>query len=243
MNSLNNLTENALNYMYFNIDRKYFEIIESKNKIKSLFESYWFKEEIAQIEIKTHNDFYKLNDYIEQIKKDKELFKRLFNYPLKRTGNAEVMLYLFIKNSYLSTSSTAGSDIIINDEYFEIKNCIISKKYKSKELYYSNFKLGNSFCVRALINEIENYFKFIPKGSEISEARNCKFFLEIEERYRDIVYNNYFSKHNIIFIDKEGFIKFVGKINKEDIFIDTITEGTIKPMIIINKENKECEEN
>ena len=42
-----------------------------------------------------------------------------------------------------------------------------------------------------------------------------------------------FNKHNLLFIDKNGIIQFVGKVQKENIFIDTITEGTIKPMILI----------
>lgn len=229
----NCLEQIATKYMYFNIDRKHFESTISKQEIKELFEKYWFQKNIKELKIKKQKDIYLLNKYIKEIKENSELFNRLFNYPLKRTGNAEVMLYLLIKNAYLSPMSSSGKDIIINYKHYEIKHCIVSKKYKSEELYFSNFKLGSSFCVRSLINIIEDYFNFIPKGSEISEARNTTEFLEIENKYREFVYENYFGKHNIIFIDKEGFIKFVGNVKKENIFIDTITEGTIKPMIRI----------
>ena len=225
----------ATQYMYFNLDRKLFQGTEYKASIKELFEKYWFFEEISQLHIKEEKDIFLLNSYVFYIKNlNINLFNRLFHYPLKRTGNAEVMLFLLIQNSFLSSVSTAGNDIVINDIHYEIKNCLISKKYKSEELYYSNFKLGNSFCTRNIINNIENYFGYIPRGSEISEARNDSDFLRIEEDYRELVYNEYFSKHNMLFITKCGEIRYIGKIKKEQIFIDTLTEGTIKPMILCN---------
>lgn len=227
------LLKSATKYMYFNIDRKLFQTIEYKNEIKELFEKHWFFEEIKQQYIQNECDIFLLNDYILYIKNNIDLFNRLFHYPLKRTGNAEVMLFLLIKNSFLSNISTSGSDIVIADRHYEIKHCLISKKYKSTQKYYSNFKLGNSFCPRIILNNIENYFNAVPKGSEIARARKDDEFLKIENQYRNLVYQEYFSKHNMLFIDKHGEIKFVGKVKKEDIFIDTITEGTIKPMILI----------
>lgn len=224
---------NACTYMYFNLDRKLFQSTEFKDEIKELFEKYWFFEKIEQLTVKEEKDIFLLNDYVLYIKNNKNLFNRLFHYPLKRTGNAEVMLFLLLKNSFLSNSGTTGNDIIINNIEYEIKNCIVSKKYKSDSLYFSNFKLGNAFCIRNIINNIENYFKLIPKGSEIAEARKDSEFLRIEEEYRNVVYNEYFNKYNLLFIDKHGIIHFVGKVQKENIFIDTITEGTIKPMILI----------
>lgn len=229
--------ELATKYMYFNLDRKLFQTLEFKEDIKNLFNKYWFSEishEIQQIQIKEESDILKFNTLLYNIKeKDKNLFYRLFHYPLQRSGNGEVLLYLFLENSYLSSSSTSGRDIIINDTHYEIKNCTVSKKYKTDQYFYSNFKLGNSFCIRNIINNIENYFNYIPRGSEIAAARVDSVFLQIESEYREIVYREYFSKHRMIFIDKEGIIKFIGKVQKEDIFIDTITEGTIKPMIKI----------
>lgn len=227
------LLESATKYMYFNIDRKMFQTIEYKDEIKELFEKYWFFEEIKQLNIQKESDIFLLNSYILNIKNNINLFNRLFHYPLKRTGNAEVMIFLLIKNSFLSNISSSGSDIVIDDTHYEIKHCVVSKKYNTGKFFYNNFKLGNSFCTRNIINNIENYFRGIPRGSEISEARNNTEFLEIEEEYRELVFTEYFSKHNMLFIDKHGEIKFVGKVKKENIFIDTITEGTIKPMILI----------
>ena len=225
---------NACTYMYFNLDRKLFQTDEFKDEIKELFEKHWFFEKINQLTVKNTADIYNLNSYVSYIKnKDLDLFNRLFHYPLKRTGNSEVMLFLLFENAYLSNSGASGNDIIINNIEYEIKNCIVSKKYKSDSLYFSNFKLGNAFCVRNIINNIENYFNKIPKGSEIAEARKDSDFLRLEEEYRNVVYNEYFNKHDMIFIDKYGEIRFVGKVLKENIFIDTITEGTIKPMILI----------
>lgn len=223
----------ACDYMYFNLERKLFQTLEYKDGIKELFEKYWFFEEIEQIFIQEENDIFLLNKCILYIKNNINLFNRLFHYPLKRTGNAEVMLFLLIKNSFLSNSSSCGNDIIINDIEYEIKNCVVSRKYKSEGIYFSNFKLGNSFCTRNIINNIEDYFGEIPRGSEIAAFREESEFLKIEEEYRNVVYTEYFSKHNMIFIDKEGIIQFVGTVKKENIFIDTITEGTIKPMILI----------
>lgn len=223
----------ACDYMYFNLERKLFQTLEYKDGIKELFEKYWFFEEIEQIQIQDENDIFLLNKCILYIKNNMNLFNRLFHYPLKRTGNAEVMLFLLIKNSFLSNSSSCGNDIIINDIEYEIKNCVVSRKYKSEGIYFSNFKLGNSFCTRNIINNIEDYFGEIPRGSEIAAFREESEFLKIEEEYRNVVYTEYFSKHNMIFIDKEGIIQFVGTVKKENIFIDTITEGTIKPMILI----------
>ena len=226
--------ESATTYMYFNLDRSLFQTTEYKQEIRELFETHWFLEEIPQLNVKCETDIFLLNSSILYIKDNKNLFSRLFHYPLKRTGNAEVMLYLFLENSFLSNSGTSGNDIIINDVEYEIKNCVVSKKYKSQEPYYSNFKLGHSFCTRNIINNVENYFAMIPKGSEIAEARKDPEFLKIEEDYRDIVYQEYFSKHRMIFIDKSGEIQFVGLVDRENIFIDTITEGVIKPMILID---------
>jgi hypothetical protein len=227
------LLESATKYMYFNINRKLFQTVDYKGLIKELFEKHWFLGEINQLTVEKESDIILLNNYISSIKNNGILFNRLFHYPLKRTGNAEVMLFLLIKNSFLSNISSSGTDIVINNNHYEIKHCVVSKKYNTNKMFYNNFKLGNSFCPRPVVNNVENYFGKIPKGSEMAEARKDPKFLEIESEYRDLVYSEYFSKHNMLFIDKHGEIKFVGKIKKENIFIDTITEGTIKPMILI----------
>ena len=107
---------NACTYMYFNLDRKLFQSTEFKDEIKELFEKHWFFEKINQLTVKKEQDIFLLNSIILYIKNhNKNLFSRLFHYPLKRTGNAEVMLFLLLKNSFLSNSGTAGNDIIIND--------------------------------------------------------------------------------------------------------------------------------
>ncbi len=225
------LFSEATEYMYFNLERNLFQSKNYREQILSLFKKHWFKGDIEQIDISHSNDFYKLNSIIENIRSNDMLFKRLFHYPLKRTGNAEVLLFLLINNSYLSSARTSGKDIIVGNDSYEVKNCRVSRKYKSDDFYFSNFKLGNSLPLDYIINEICCFYNRVPKGSEINKLRDNADFLKIEEQYRNIAFNNYFKNNNIVFIDKNGVVQFSGQIKKEQIYIDTITEGTIKPMI------------
>jgi len=223
----------ATKYMYFNIDRKFFQTLEYKSEIQKLFEDNWFFSSVQTLYINNPDEIYRLNAIISRIRQETpELFSRLFHYPLKRTGNAEVLLFLLIQNAYLSVSSVSGRDIVINDVHYEVKNCLVSRKYGSEDMFYSNFKLGNTLGTRNIINSIEVYFGKIPRGSEIESARTDPEFLRIEEEYRRVAYDEYFGLHKMIFVDKTGQILYVGNIQKDDIFIDTITEGVIKPMIL-----------
>lgn len=225
----------------FNIDTKDFESLERKSEIQHLFNKHFFPKFRLSKTIKQDVSKDKLNHLISLLKnEDVQMFKRMHNYNLSGIGPGEVTLFFLIDDAHLGGGSSAGIDLIIGSDKYEVKAVNISKEKMAKD-----FKLGGTFSLAPIIEgikelQIQNNIKptsevcvsKIRKLREISPNR----FKKIEKGYRALAYNNYFKNHEIIFINnspssKLGEIVGIKRVKKKDIFIERVTSGTVKPLV------------
>ena len=125
-----------------------------------------------------------------------------------------------------------------------------SNKYEIKSVNVStdnhayNFKLGGTFSISDIMSDIQKLNETVngKKKSEVTigdinkiKSKAPKEWKAIEQRYRDVTYKNYFSKESIMFIYNTGpnlgTIASIKKVKKNEIFLERVTSGTIKPRV------------
>lgn len=224
----------------FNLQPKDFETNDNKNAIQWLFKSHFFPKFNLD---KTGDgiDMNRLNKLIDQLRSEnRALLQALHKYPMKGLGPGEILLYFLVKDGYLGGGTSAGVDMTTtsDNKKYEIKACNLST-----DKFLFNFKLGGTFNTSDLITEALNLKRDAKAGGEgvntsaIKEIKK-QFPTEwntLEDKYRDRAYENYFKKHATIFMynstSKMGSIITVKNVKKEDIFLDRVTSGIIKPRI------------
>ena len=243
-----NIIQNGLDLKFINRASK----VTSFNLVSKDLQNLRYKKEIQYLFNKNLFPEFNLNSTIDLVDKDKlnilinELrlsnnFNFLHNYNLKGFGPGEITLYFLINTSYLGGGSSAGIDMFVEDKKYEIKAVSITK-----DGFAYNFKLGGnvplSSTILSLIN-LTNYFKLEGNKTEIKSSVLSKLkeldsssFKKIEEEYAEIAYENYFKNHEIIFINNAvssrlGLIESIKYVKKDDIFIERVTSGTVKPRI------------
>ena len=224
----------------FNIVTKDFETLKFKKEIQYLINKNWFPE----FDLKnTMNGVSKdrLNTIIQSLRgSNKSNFLKLHKYPLKGIGPGEATLFFLIDDAKLGGGGSAGVDLIVGSNKYEIKAVDITS-----DGYATNFKLGATFSTADIIRELQDLKKQTGgAGSEVNkselEAIRKKFpgdLARIEKDYIDRSYNNYFKNHDIIFIrnstGKIGDIEAIKKVEKKEISLERVTSGVIKPKVKI----------
>jgi hypothetical protein len=236
--------KNAEHAKSFSLEARDFQSTKYKNEIQFIIGTQWFKNfDLTKTISSTSLNASKINTLIKQLKNtNSRNFDNLFKYNLSGLGNGEVLLYFLLDKASLGGGSSSGLDIVIGNEGYEMKAVNISA-----DGYAYGFFTGRTLNVSAITERLATCVKDefegkIPASTQeirksaigtLRENKN-KTFLKIENDYRDLVYNNYFSKHKTIFFDnKTGEIAFMGIVDKPQIFIETVTQSQIKPMIKI----------
>ena len=190
----------------------------------------------------------------------KSTYKFQFNlmYEMKPDGigPGEIMLYFLINKAALGGGGSAGEDVIIvGGSSYEVKAAKIAKN----DEYAYGFKLGGTVPIVNIMQKLgrlkakalpllagKSYLGGAPDLEKIG-SQQLKFFEEIFPNdykpilsaYKDVVYNAYFKKHSVIFLNNNdspavrGYIAAVKNIKKDDIAIQEMTSGTIKPRVLL----------
>ena len=183
-----------------------------------------------------------INRGIDALKRqDLAKFQNLFKFTPGGLGPGEVMLFFLIDNAQLGGAGSAGVDVIVGSERYEVKAAVISKNSVA-----SGFKLGGTVGLSQLmidLNSLRERLKLggsrteIP-GSVIKEMslKDPDTFAELKGRFRQISYNSYFKNHKIIIINNTpstnfGRIEAIKQVQFADIDIERVTSGTIKPLV------------
>jgi hypothetical protein len=231
----------------FSIKPKDFESDKYKNEIRYLYTKRYFQtldvsklDNVADIS----KDWKHYNNIIKELKQISSGGYDTIHQSEAALGPAEKVLYYVLADGVLA-GGTQGGDLRTSKGTFEVKAVDISGGY------IVNFKTGGTFSVAdtmqsvmKLKEEFYDELKFSGKLSEVkvTEIRTMreskltkKAFAEIEKNYQKNSHNQYFSHYPFIWVhnkgSKKGEIIEVGDTNKKDIFIYTITSGTVKPMI------------
>lgn len=222
----------------FNIYTKDFSTLKYKKEIQYLINKHFFpKFDLSQTI--DYVDKNRLNNLINKLKtEDLMAFERLHNYNLKGIGPGEVTLFFLINNAVLTTDLSSGIDLIVGSKKYEVKAVQI---YKESIAY--DFRIGVNIFVSDIIDEISKLVNFEKMNSK-NEIRKTTIdalretsadFREIEEKFADRAYK-YFKDHELILVNnskssRQGNIEAVKRIKKEEIMIERVTGGSIKPMI------------
>lgn len=225
----------------FNLTAVDFQSVEYKREIQWLFTKNFFPSfDINRNAIDTV-DKSRLNTAINKLKTiNKSGYEKLHKYNIKGIGPGEIVMYYLLNKGYLGGGGSAGVDLIVGSNKYEIKAVDITS-----DGYATNFKLGSTFSTADIIRDLQNLKKQTGgSGSEVNKSelelirKNFPDDLaRIEKDYIDRSYNKYFKNHDIIFIrnstGKIGDIEAVKKVEKKDIFLERVTSGVIKPKVKI----------
>lgn len=189
------------------------------------------------------------NKLVRQLKQDnKDQYEKLHNLALKGVGPGEAVLYLLTKTGHLGGGSSAGVDLVVGSNKYEVK----AAKWKSKTTKDSvaDFKLGGGLIgmtqIESDIQDLAYKMGFKPKGAaeiagsifEQMKQKAPKEYNEIEKRYQQLA-GKYFGSHETIFIQTEsnqadfGEILAIKRVEPKDIFMERFTSKSIKPIIKI----------
>jgi hypothetical protein len=234
------------------------EIVQSFNLLPSDFTSLDHKAEIQYIIGKNFFPGFDLNNTIpgdsfsvDELNKrivalkqiSKESFLRLHNYPLKGVGPGEATMYFLLDNARLGGGASAGTDLFVGNQGYEIKAVKLSQ-----DGYYQDFKIGGTVDLSPLINnakQIAAKLKIEVKGTEINKGliaqiKGTKFkdeWIETVEKPYVEAAAKYFAGHPTMFIIhrnpvvKHGEVAEIKNVTADDIILNNITSGTIKPAI------------
>jgi hypothetical protein len=233
----------------FNLDAPDFQSTTHKKEIQYLFQKHFFNDFEISLNALDFVDLNSLNQLINKLKEvNKEMFANLHRYSINGIGPGEITLYLLLNNSFLGGGSSAGVDLVVGSEKFEVKAVQVMRVNDHLAAY--DFKLGGTVRlddVTQSLVKLLNYHKMDGSRTEIKKStinvlRNEKDkqieFAQIEDKYRKRAYE-YFKDHKVIFINnsksaKQGNIESIKNINETDIMIERVTSGTIKPMVFLD---------
>tara|TARA_E500000178_G_C16944741_1_gene718224 strand:+ start:218 stop:988 length:771 start_codon:yes stop_codon:yes gene_type:complete len=232
--------QRAMQVTSFNLLATDFQSLDYKKEIQYLFSTHFF----PRIDIKFQDtvDAAKLNTEITKLKRaNKSNFEHLHKYNLKGIGPGEVVLYFLLNKGHLGGGSSAGVDLVVGQQKYEIKAVDLSGD--GKQVF--NFKTGGTFNTSDLIaralkmkSDVNGSGEGVSKGviNKIKEQMPTEW-KKLEDDYRKRVYDNYFKNHVMIFMNnktaKIGEIIAVKTVAKKDIEFERVTSGVIKPRVNI----------
>jgi hypothetical protein len=225
----------------FNFYPSDFTSLKYKTEIQSLFQMHFFPTFDLKKTLKGI-DKNQINGLINNLKSiSSERFQYIHNYNLKGIGPGEVTLYFLIDNAHLGGGSSAGVDVIIGTKGYEVKAVKVSR-----DSVASDFKLGGTVPLVDIITDLYDLSTRMKLGGSRTEISggiidklkvvSPKEYYDIESRFKEVAYNNYFKHHEVIFINNgtgpsRGLVESVKKVAKEDIMLERLTSGTLKPKV------------
>lgn len=225
----------------FNFMTSDFTSLTYKKEIQSLFTTHFFPSFNLNSTLSSV-DKAKLNTLISNLKEiSSKKFESMHFYNLKGVGPGEVTMYYLLDNAKLGGGTSAGVDLIVGSSGYEIKAVKVSR-----DGHATDFKLGGTVPLADIVTDLYSLSSKLGTGGSKTEisgsiidriktARPKEYEL-IEDKFRDVAYNNYFKNHEIIFINNAkgsslGKIEAIKKVTKSEITIERVTSGTVKPKV------------
>jgi len=231
----------------FNLSPADFITLNHKSEIQYLFHTHFFPKFDLTKTLKGAPDTNKLNQLIRALKSENAAnFSAMHNYNLKGVGPGETTLFFLCDKGHLGGGASAGLDIVINNKGYEIKAGNLSR-----DNYFSGFKLGGTVPLDKIVSaatELRDRDKNIKaKGNERNGVNGTQIKM-IEEKYKDEWVKNcvkpyiklahqYLTKNPLILMinttpaARKGEVFFIGTIRQDQVEIDVISQGTVKPKI------------
>lgn len=247
----------------FNLRPADFESVRYKAEIQHLFNRHFFPNFDLAKTIKGQPTVNKLNNLIDMLQKESMVnYNKLHFYNLKGVGPGEATLFFLLDNAQLGGGGSAGVDVMVGSKKYEVKAALHSKndssvygfkfggtedlsKMVTQIVQWKN-KLGLKSAGKG-VNEVG------PKNLEIIKKEYPSEWKKLENDFRRIG-GRYFGNTPVIFISNNTSVKAdpeaeaekirqlssgsgkvvsIGPVRAQDISIQTVTQGTIKPRVKI----------
>jgi hypothetical protein len=216
--------------------------ITYKKQIREIFnENYFF--EFSDY-LKTLDSPQQINQRIEKLKKINiqgynNLFAKVYSL-----GPGERVLYYLVDSAVLGGGSSAGVDITVNgSNQYEIKSADITADNK----FAYGFEVSRSLDVFSIIDSVYALCQQNNISSSRTEIKTSsinalklkmpKEYAIIERKFAILLGSNYFKNELIILNNNKsknyGLVEFIGKVNTDNITIERITRGVVRPKIKI----------
>jgi hypothetical protein len=248
----NDFIARATKVRSFNIKGADLSSLKNKAEIQFLYATYQFDGFDLEQTVKGMN-VGKVNKLIDKLKSvDRNNFDALYDFQPKGVGPGEALLYFLIDDAVLGGGTSAGVDVKIGGSNFEVKGANLARDKKS--VY--GFKLGGTVDVSDMVNravKMKEMMGLTTAGKGKNEVNPTqikairkkfpKEWSDIEKEYATKAHK-YFGNTPVIFFNNNrgtggkltsaaGNVIIVKKVTKNDIQIDAITQGTIKPRVKI----------
>ena len=237
----------------FNIPASDFTNLTYKKEIQYLFKKHFFPSfNLDKTMTSRSLNMKDANILIDSLKAmDFDKFNKLHFYNLKGVGPGEATLYFLHDHAHLGGGTSAGVDLVVGSSKYEIKAAQLTGDKKA----VFGFKLGGTVPLGDLVNKAMGMKQTLGlttagKGqselnkSQIEQVRKKfpKEWGEIETEYGKRAFS-YFENDNVIFMNNNnssgkltraaGGIIAIKKVQMKDIRLDVITQGTIKPKVLL----------
>jgi len=240
----------------FNLTSSDFTTLKYKAEIQHLFHVHLFDKFDLDKTIKGKPTVNELNNLIKELKRlHPREFLNLHNYNLKGVGPGEATLFFLLDDAKLGGGSASAADINIGNQAYEVK----AGNYNAKQKAYKDFKLGGTVPLDKMVakafelrNEVDPDLKMSRQGRAEKNGVNGQ---QIEAILKDpklaaicnkeveIPYGReaakYLNKNPLILMVNTtpkaeiGQIYHIGPIDPKKVKVDVVTQGTIKPKILV----------
>ena len=240
----------------FNLKPSDFTTLKYKAEIQHLFNRHFFPKFDLSKTIKGKPKEDDLNNLIRELKRlDSSNFYALHNYNLKGVGPGEATLFFLLDDASLGGGAAAGADINIKGQAYEVK----AGNFNAKQQAYKDFKLGGTVPMDKMVkaafelrNVVDPNLKMSRSGIAEKNGVNGQqieailkdsklkrqWEQNVEAPYRKAA-SKYLNKNPLILMvnttpkSKIGEIYHIGKVQENKILVDVVTQGTIKPKILV----------
>ena len=246
----------ALERTSFNLTSSDFTSTTHKAEIQHLFSMHFFPKFDLSKTIKGQPTTRKLNSVIKELKRlHPREFMSLHKYNLAGVGPGEATLYFLLDDAYLGGGSASAADINIGNKSYEVK----AGNYNAKQKAYKDFKLGGTVPLDKMVgaalklrDQVDPNLRMGRGGAAERNGVNgqqieailkdrqlaAEWNKSVEEPY-GIAASSYLNKNTLILMvnttpkTEIGEIYHIGSVNPNKVKVDIITQGTIKPKILV----------
>ena len=240
----------------FNLSSNDFTTLKYKAEIQHLFHMHFFPDFDLRKTIKGKPTVTALNRLIKELKRSNiNEFYSLHNYNLKGVGPGEATLFFLLDDAQLGGGSASAADINIGNQAYEVK----AGNYNAKQKAYKDFKLGGTVPLDKMVAkafELRNIVdpelrmsrsgvaeKNGVNGQQIEAILNDRTLADSWNKHVETPYGieaaKYLNKNPLILMvnttpkSEIGEIYHIGRIDPKKVKVDVVTQGTIKPKILV----------
>jgi hypothetical protein len=238
----------------FNLKGDDFTSLKYKAEIQHLFHVHFFEGFDLDSTIKGQPTTRKINALVKELKQiNRTNFNALHSYNLKGVGPAEATLFFLLDDGHLGGGSSAGLDLVVGTKGYEVKAGDYSAPRGEQKKYFKNFKLGGTVPldkivskafrlrdadsrIKSLATEKNGVSSAQIKAIMQNDALASQWKKDVETPYIKLAHS-YLTKNDLICMinttpaAQKGECLYIGKPRLNQVHLDVITQGTIKPKL------------